>query len=88
MSYNQLMDRESLKQALRGRSCYTCRYLLNRGPVKKNSFGGQTSYDWMVLDPPHCALRTDSEGRPTEKSKVVRDRPCRHYWEKEEKYRF
>ena len=82
MIYNQLMDREALKQALRGRSCYRCKYLIDQGVKQVGELSGYRTYDYVTFNPPHCSLRTDSKGKPTEKSGIDQDQPCKHYWEK------
>jgi hypothetical protein len=73
------MEKAVVMALLRGGFCANCRYLIQHG---KKLIGG--SWDYVDLDPPHCALKTDIQGLPTKKSEVRNaiGYSCKSFWKK------
>ena len=79
------MDKTVVMGLLRGGFCQNCRYLISTGREWDTLANMVQMKD---LNPPHCALKTDMNGKSTEKSKI--ENPCLHscrsYWAPEPRH--
>ena len=87
-----MSEKEYTLALLRGGTCRRCKYVIresrydNLNPEYRKMARyhereqDQTLYTFVDLDTPHCALRTDSNGKLTQKSETRFELSCKNFW--------